>query len=579
MVDNRQENGSAAFAPLEQRPKITPHQWSSCTHGPSPLEWVESSLEHSRRVELVDSRLGGRMSVLPTLRRVDGAIRFGSVLTAALGFAAVVGLDAASAVACGFHNSALSAGSVNAWVAYVKQAIPPTLSRPRRSGPVEQPGSSQLRMGRGLDSLKSPAGPGGTSPSAAGPLSGGSIDSRLTPQEHAALSRMANDCLQIMAYLALNNMTPSEFPTFDRAHIPTYRRASKSLLASMGPTGTQSVAGQIRAELMSAGRHGMPTHSQYHSDLVQVLAAGIAAGDLSAQEIGQLMQAALGAKPEPQATLAKNVMLAIAMSDVELDIAVLVELIRTTDDPVAKKKLSEMVAKRVPSIATGMLLDISNEFTSFGPHVENELKKRFPKADIPELLEILEKTKHQGIKRAVQAHLAGRQPTYAEAKGHLTDLLRLADAGDSDVATAAREQLKNAFLRAPISHCLYYIGQVDAPLDKLIWTQVDFRIARADAARKADYFENGLAVLGHKDFNLAAREAAIEFLGKLKAPETVDGVADLLLKLPRELWPKSGQLLHSLTGQDFGPHDGDAISGVLKAQKLWQAWDRENKGN
>lgn len=191
------------------------------------------------------------------------------------------------------------------------------------------------------------------------------------------------------------------------------------------------------------------------------------------------------------------------------------------------------------------------------------------------LLEALENTEDTGLRRKIAAELARTSPKYAEVKDQLAQIQQFVGSDDAKTSAAARSQLANAFQRAPISHCLYWIGQGDDDLDGLVWKQLDGRIARADAKRRRGYAQTAVAVLGHQEFGTAARSAAIDLLARLDDREAAGSVIEGMLELPRDLWPKAGTLLRDLTGQDFGPREGDGIGEVLEAKKQWEAWWRE----
>jgi hypothetical protein len=120
------------------------------------------------------------------------------------------------------------------------------------------------------------------------------------------------------------------------------------------------------------------------------------------------------------------------------------------------------------------------------------------------------------------------------------------------------------------------MGRRDPQLDALIWQQVDGRIDRADADRRAGYRDVALAVLEHGELNAASRTAALELLVRLDDARAVSPLVKLLPKMPRELWPRAGQTLRELSGEDLGPHPGDGAFEVLAAIKRWRAWLKES---
>jgi hypothetical protein len=188
------------------------------------------------------------------------------------------------------------------------------------------------------------------------------------------------------------------------------------------------------------------------------------------------------------------------------------------------------------------------------------------------LLEKLARVVGRSERRAAVAELDTRSPTYAEVKDYMDVLVRLATGEEAELAAVARRQLVNAFQRAPMSQCLYWLGEVDEQLRALIWNEVDGRISRADEARIEQYRKAAGYLLGEQSYKLESRKAAIDLLSRLKGDASVAALSDPLSDMPRTLWPRAGEALKQLTGEDFGPREGDGIAEVLEAQKRWRAW-------
>ncbi|HET6883408.1 MAG TPA: hypothetical protein VFI31_24875 [Pirellulales bacterium] len=174
--------------------------------------------------------------------------------------------------------------------------------------------------------------------------------------------------------------------------------------------------------------------------------------------------------------------------------------------------------------------------------------------------------------RTALAKLDKKPPKYREVQEQLADIWRFASSKKPEVAEAARRQMVNAFQRAPISECLRWLADDDAKLQALIWEQLDDRIARADAERKAAYGEAALAVVGQNDARLASRRAAAQLLGRLKNRAAAERLIELLPTLPRGLWEPVGRALKETTGQDFGPREGAGVADLNVAVKKWREW-------
>ncbi|NQT15011.1 MAG: hypothetical protein HQ582_19805 [Planctomycetes bacterium] len=198
------------------------------------------------------------------------------------------------------------------------------------------------------------------------------------------------------------------------------------------------------------------------------------------------------------------------------------------------------------------------------------------RGNVPGLLKGLQAARKPTERNALTKELDKTKPRYSEVKDHIEEIWELTRSDNEQVAAAAREQIVNAFKRAPISHCLYWIGQGDDELAKLIWEQIDARVTRASAERRAEYAKSAVTVLEHSGVNMAGRKAAIRLLTQLNDGQVIENVVELLSELPSDLAPDAGQLLRDLTGQDFGPRSGDQIGNVLQARRQWQAWLQAN---
>jgi hypothetical protein len=194
------------------------------------------------------------------------------------------------------------------------------------------------------------------------------------------------------------------------------------------------------------------------------------------------------------------------------------------------------------------------------------------------LLSALESSTDPAARRAITAELATRRPTYAQVEDQLPAIRRFLASRDQDTAAAARDQLENAFQRAPMSHCLFWLGKADKPLDELIWQQIDRRTARADRGVRSGYRDVAVKVLGHEQFSDASKTAALELLVRLNDAGATGSLIEVLPRLPVELWPKAGDLLREWTGEDYGPRPGDKAAEVASALEKWRNWRKQEGG-
>ncbi|MBP86020.1 MAG: hypothetical protein CMJ64_04770, partial [Planctomycetaceae bacterium] len=410
------------------------------------------------------------------------------------------------------------------------------------------------------------------------PLRGGSLQANLTPQQQALLARKANDCLQVLAFMKNGNIIPTEFPAFPIKKIPQYRKTATQLLNVMGPAGTQAVVGQLRNHLMSGfpKQSDVACHLGYVDGLLEVLANSAASGRLSPRDLDSLEQAMQGAKPREVEVLSRRINETISKN---LDIQSLLDWADKTKDSKRKtqilSKLRTKLANATPTELEQALLspDVQSNTKAL---IVNHLRKFLPDQSVPGLLNLMS-VDHAGIQKSAETELRKRQPKYDEVRGDITRLGEFSSSGNERVAAYADWHIANAFKQAPISHCLYWLGQEDPKLISVIWKQVDQRIRSANDDRKAAYAKTAVTALQLKDISQESQDACLEFLGRLKYRSAVKPLVDQLPQMKRELWPKVGETLKQITDADHGPKPGARGADVAVAGKRWREWLRHGE--
>ncbi|MCA9208959.1 MAG: hypothetical protein KDA55_11410, partial [Planctomycetales bacterium] len=420
-------------------------------------------------------------------RRVGAWLVLGSVGLAAMGFVGPGDLRAD-----GWHNAALATSSLDQWMSQVKQAMPKVELSQK---PAAKDGSSTLRAGAGAAGLREalarggqPANDDAEQPAAGrGPVRGGSLQANMTPQEQALMARQVAQCLEILAYMDPKNIFPREFPTFQMQQIPAYRQAAKGVLAATGDVGSQAVVAQIRSHLTGAfqqQQRDVSLSNQYAKDLLELLGNAFDQGNVSVDEVASLREATIGNKPPELAAFAKSVRDLIEEKAGSLPS--LLDWYGETRAALEKTKLRNQIEKAITeSPSADLVTALGHESVDpFRITILRRLANDLPKLNEADLLEMLAADLDDRLLALVEQELARRSPTYADVQTMIEDFARHARSPDERVARYARAQLVNAFLRAPITQCLKWLGQGDEQLNAIIWKQVDVRIARADADRK-----------------------------------------------------------------------------------------------
>jgi hypothetical protein len=486
---------------------------------------------------------------------------------------AVVYLVFASGItwADGWHNASLATASLDDWLRDIKAAVPELDKRLQ---------NSKLKAGSSIEDLKNAAsGTKNTETDTAGTVPQGGSLKNLTAQQQAILSRKATDCLEVLALMDAKNIFPAEFPTFKLGKIPEYRKAAKELLKAMGPTGATAVANQIRTELMGGNQYArdVALTASYYKELLEVFRDQLEAGEFSLEDLDSIAEAASGMKTQ-NGSFAKAV---TDLMEQHVNLLMLLKWSAATDSRERKRQLANRFQKRLGEARPDELLvalESPELTTTLKTSIANQLAKYVPQASLTELIGMLDRVEDVPTQKAAAVELARRSPAYADVKDDVPALATFYASSKPLVSKGARFHLANAFQRAPISHCLYWLGQGNDRLNAVIWEQVDGRIARADAERRAGYRDTALAVLPNANAGIPSREAALELLVRLKDKQAIGPLLDIVPRLPRELWPPSGSALERMTGQKFGPKAGDGGAEVSVAVKKWREWWKQNGG-
>jgi hypothetical protein len=481
----------------------------------------------------------------------------------------LLALAPAAVRADGWHNAALATASLDEWLRDLRRGIPDFDARL---------GRTTLTAGRGPEGLIDRAAAAGGA--AGGSDRGASIQANLTPEQQALLGRKANDCMEVLAYMHPNNIIPREFPKFKLSKIPEYRQTAKQMLAMMGRDGSSLVATRLRDDMTKRPRHApdLKPHPDYYKDLLDVLAESVQQGNLAERDIESLTQAAAGRKATAEQTeLARHVERVLSEST---GFRSLVHVAKNADNRALRFEYFRKAQRKIPQAKTADLISVLDDVKGepgIASAINRELAERVPEASVLDLLIMKDKIEDPFFQRVTDTHLARRSPKYREVSRDLAEIWKLAQSPDSPVSKTARWHVENAFQRAPMSQCLLWIGRGGDQLDELIWKQIDGRIKRADANRRAGYRDVALAVL-RADVDTDTRLAALDLLDRLKDPQSIRPLIESLTRLPREVCPGVGELLRDMTGQDFGPRAGDSIVNVHVAASQWQKWWKTKGG-
>ncbi len=393
---------------------------------------------------------------------------------------------------------------------------------------------------------------------------------------------MAKDCLEVLAYMDKSNIFPREFPNFDLRKMPQYRDTAKKLLGAMGRPGAEAAVARLRGSLMGMAGYNardVSERADFYEQLFDVLRDASANGDVTQQDLNDLREAAAGKKSGPEAVLAKKVTdLADELESV--DILTALKWAKEANNGARKR---HFLAKARERIGQADMKELTETYLTKGvdasirKQISDELNRRIAAASILDLMRLVDKPPTEAVGLLAAKELSSRRPRYSEVYADLGAIWQYHESGNKYLVEMARWQAANAFQRAPMPHCLTWLGLENKPLNAIIWAQIDGRIKRADTERKAEYRQSALAALGDRKQKTPVRMAALDLLLRLNDPQAAAGVVEQLALLPRELWPKAGEVLRKITGQNFGPREGDDLAAVSVALKQWREWIKLRK--
>lgn len=295
--------------------------------------------------------------------------------------------------------------------------------------------------------------------------------------------------------------------------------------------------------------------------------------EASAEDLTKLMQ-------HEAAEVRQKTVAELSRRSDEMSIAQLIEAwtMLPERDSQTRRVLYEIFSRRAPKADHEELLAmLKSEDSALRKIAQGYLAKGIRSQEIPSLLEMQQAFAGDPFARSVAAELSKRNPKYAEVKDQLEKIVTYLGSADTDTAQAAERQTANAFQRAPIRDCLRWLAVDDDRLRKLIWKQIDGRIARADKERKEGYRQVAFEELTDAENDRDCRLASLQLLDRLQDRKAVEPLIELLPQLPHELWPKTGETLRQLTGQTFGPRPGGGAAELNADLAKWRAWLKNNK--
>jgi hypothetical protein len=451
----------------------------------------------------------------------------------------------------GFHGAAMATKSLDDYLNEIKRQVPQAVASLERSE-LRAVTPEQLKKKRAEDAAK-PKG---------GAARGGKIEARLTEGEIQSRTLIAKDCLSALAYLDNRNINPAEFPTFPLEKIPEYRKMAKKLVSHLGGQGNKAVISSISSLLMNGkvpGNDQLPLHREAAKDLLDLLQQALESGDVDPQDISTLLLATSGRKVDGTVTEFAHNARELVLKKCSRD--VLEKAADATDDPKLKTLLNNTVKNRQAKVAReGQIL-----------------KKDWANKPVGELLGMMS-VADEDRKALLVEEIGDHKLTAKDAREHLMDVWQLAQGAKPAVSTNIRDRVKTAIAAASPADCVAWLSAADAELSKLIWQQLSPRLERVSAKERVQLRDTAIDTLAAKDSSPGDRLASIKMLRELKDPEAAKLVLDAipeaeqLKRIPRDQWPQVAAMLRELTGQKFGPREGQSPLETAGQIKQWRKW-------
>jgi len=460
---------------------------------------------------------------------------------------AVLLLAAPSVTGHGFHGAAMTTKSLDDYLSAIKRMVPDAVEGMQRG---------QMRAMTAEELKKELAASKGKS---AGPARGGKIEARLSAQEIQNRTRVAQECIDALKYLDRGNIYPEEFPDFPVEQIPKYRAMAKKLLSHLGAEGNKALLGAISSTLMMQAID-MPLHNDAGKDMLDLLVPALKSDDVDPDDVATLLTATAGQKPDKGladfARKVREIVLAHCSR------RVLEQAIASTGDPQLKNLLQKAVKTREAEAA----------------RESKQIRQKLATASLEDLLQMVGATENDENKSLVIEQIGEHNLTAKEARAHLIEIWQLSQDAAQPTSANLRKRVQAAIARGTTADCLAWLAADDAELNKTVWQQLGLLLDKANAIERRQVRDTAIDALAGATTSKGGKRRSIEVLRRLKDREAAVLIIDAIpereeiKRIPLELWPQTAALLRELTGQKFGPREGEKALEALGQIKQWRKW-------
>jgi hypothetical protein len=453
-------------------------------------------------------------------------------------------------LADGFHGAAVNTQSLDNYLNTLKELVPDVIEKVQ-SSEMRALRPEQLKEKLAEDKQKAKSGNA--------PRTRGEIQSNRSPKQIEGRTIVAANCAETLAYLDQRNVFPHEFPGFPMHQIPKYRNMAKTILGHLGTEGMTAVVAAINTLLTERNEYGIEYHPNAAKDLLDLLKPGLKSGQVDPKDVVALLTSASGAKRNPAVSKLATQVTDLVLTSSDRETLAAVDKLIT--DPKLRQHFAAEKARRI-----------------------NGIIKSLGSGDIAELLNLIPAVEDDRIRKMAIDRLGDHSLTVEEARQHLPAIWKLIQAQDKTLTAKVRKSLQSAISRAPVVDCLTWITEGDPELADLTWKQLGARFDKADAKSKREFRDASIKSLADLKTAIAAKQTSIEVLRRLKDPEAAKLLLDAIPQrdqikvIPLVLWPQVAALLRELTGEKFGPQEGEKASAALGQINQWRKWRSAHGG-
>lgn len=452
-------------------------------------------------------------------------------------------LRAMDVFADGFHGAAVATKSLDDYLNSIKSSVPDVIEKMQRSE-MRSLSPEQVKDKFG----KKNALQGGA------PI-GGKIEANLTPDQRRKRTQVAAMCAETLQFLDADNVLPREFPDFPINQISRYRSTAKQILRHLGREGNKATLAALSSYLMDH-KQELPLHAKAGQDLMDLLGPALQSGDVDPGDVATLLMAASGQKKNRQVSALASQVMKVVMASA--DRATLQDVAGLIDAPQTKRLIENAIkAKQLKE--------------------KEKLLTTLASGKIGEVLQTLESVDDDEVRQRIIDELGKHELSVQQAREFLPNIWKLTQVHPGRSVSIVHLRLKSAVLHASGPDVLNWLAGGDANLNEFIFKHLTSHLQN-DARSRRDFVGAAIKALVSETSTAPMKLASIDMLKQLKDPKAATLLLDAIpeseqiKRIPLGQWPQVAAMLRDLTGEKYGPFEGQKGLEAMGQIKLWRQW-------